>query len=128
MNNSGGKFDIIIIGGGPTGLVLANLLGSAGLAIAVIEKQREVYPIPRATHLDEETLRNFQLTGLMEELKKHIVPFGTAEIVNEQEQILLEENLIQPGVEHGYTGSHFFDQPAFERILRDGLLRFPNVV
>jgi 3-(3-hydroxy-phenyl)propionate hydroxylase len=54
--------------------------------------------------------------------------FGTMEIVSEKGQVMLEETLIQPGVEHGYTGSRFFDQPAFEEILRKGLLRFPNVL
>ncbi|MFM2307668.1 MAG: hypothetical protein RLZZ367_2337 [Bacteroidota bacterium] len=121
------NYDLIIVGGGPTGLVLANLAGKLGLTIAVIEKQKEVYPIPRATHIDEETMRNFQLTGLMPLLKQHTAPFGKAVVVNHKAQQLLEEHLQQNGVEHGYTGSYFFHQPAFEKIMRQGLSRYPNV-
>ena len=108
-------------------MVLGNLLGNSALRIAVIEKQSEVYPIPRATHLDEETLRNFQLTGLMPQLEKHTCLFGKMEVCNENGERLFEEEIIQHGAEHGYAGSRFFDQPAFERILRDGLNRFKNI-
>lgn len=124
MQNS---YDLIIVGGGPTGLVLANLAGKLGLNIAVIEKQKEVYPIPRATHIDEETMRNFQLTGLMPLLKQHTAPFGKAAVVTHKGKLLLEEYLQQNGVKHGYTGSYFFHQPAFEKILRQGLSRYPKV-
>lgn len=108
-------------------MVLANLLGNSGLRIAVIEKDKDVYPVPRATHLDEETLRNFQLTGLMPLLKVHTCPFGSMEVADENGNVLMREELIQPGAEHGYKGSRFFDQPAFEKILRNGLKRFPSV-
>jgi 3-(3-hydroxy-phenyl)propionate hydroxylase len=121
------QYDILIIGGGPTGLVLANLLGPSGLRVAVIEKQTEVYPVPRATHIDEETLRNFHLTGLMPELQNFITPFGKIEILDNNGKILYGDEVIQPSVEHGYAGSHFFDQPAFEKILRKGLNRYANV-
>ena len=46
--------DVLIIGCGPTGVVLANLLGQAGVNVCIIEKESGIYPICRATHLDEE--------------------------------------------------------------------------
>ena len=121
------KYHIIIIGAGPTGLVLANLLAPTGLSIALIEKETEVFPIPRATHIDEETLRNFQHTGLMALLEKHTIPFGSMEMTNANGDVLFKEEIKQDASEHYYKGSRFFDQPAFEKILRDGLTRFPNI-
>jgi len=121
------RYDLLITGAGPTGLVLANLAGQLGLQVAIVEKELEVYPIPRATHIDEETMRNFQLTGLMPELKQHITPFGKARVVDQNGRLLLEENIAHGDVLHGYSGSFFFDQPAFERILRNGLKRYSNV-
>jgi 3-(3-hydroxy-phenyl)propionate hydroxylase len=121
------RYDLLITGAGPTGLVLANLAGQLGLQVAIIEKEKEVYPIPRATHIDEETMRNFQLTGLMPELKQHIAPFGKVCVVDQTGRLLLKENIAQDNVQHGYSGSFFFDQPAFERILRNGLKRYSNV-
>ena len=119
--------DIIIIGCGPTGVVLANLLGQLGCKVVVLERQPEIYPVPRATHIDEETLRNFQATGLMSQLLPHTTPFGLADIVDEDGTVLIEDKIEQANNVHGYAGSCFFDQPEFERILRAGLLRYPNV-
>lgn len=121
------NFDIIIVGGGPTGIVLANLLGQSGVKVGVIEKQKEVFPIPRATHVDEETLRNFQMTGLMAELELHTSLFGVVDIVDENGKVIFTEEVIQKESEMAYLGSRFFDQPAFERILRKGIDRFDTV-
>ena len=120
-------FDVVIVGCGPTGATLANLLGALGCSVAVLERDPEVHPIPRATHIDEETLRNFQATGLMPRLLEHTCPFGHMQILDADGSPLLSEHIVEPDNPHGYRGSRFFDQPAFERILRDGLTRYPRV-
>lgn len=120
-------YDVVILGCGPTGVVLANLLGELGCRVAVLEREPEVHPIPRATHVDEETLRNFQATGLMPALLGHTTLVGKIEVVDEDGSVLLADEVGDPAASHGYTGSRFFDQPAFERILREGLRRFPTV-
>lgn len=119
--------DVLIVGCGPTGVVLANLLGALGARVAVLERDAAVYPIPRATHIDEETLRNFQATGLMSALEVHTAPFGAVDVVDEDGAVLLADEVIDRAAPHGYRGSRFFDQPAFERILREGLGRYPRV-
>lgn len=119
--------DVVIVGCGPTGAVLANLLGALGCSVAVLEREPTVHPIPRATHIDEETLRNFQATGLMPRLLAHTCPFGQVEVLDSDGSILLRERIADPHAPHGYLGSRFFDQPAFERVLRDGLARYPSV-
>lgn len=119
--------DVAIIGCGPTGVTLANLLGALGCRVTVLERDPEVHPIPRATHIDEETLRNFQATGLMPELLPHTAPFGVVDVVDVDGAVLLRHEAGDPAAAHGYTGARFFDQPAFERILRAGLRRYPGV-
>lgn len=119
--------DVAIVGCGPTGVVLANLLGRLGVRVVVLERDAEVYAVPRATHIDEETLRNFQVTGLADALLPHTAPFGRIQIVDGDGALLLEERVEDPETPHGYEGSRFFDQPAFERILRDGLARYDAV-
>jgi 3-(3-hydroxy-phenyl)propionate hydroxylase len=118
---------IIIVGCGPTGVVLANLLGNLGCEVAVLEKNPEVYPVPRANHIDEETIRNFQVTGLIEKLLPYTNTFGFADVVDAKGNILVEENLKEENSLHGFSGSRFFDQPAFEKVLREGFLRYENV-
>ena len=57
-------FDIAVIGFGPTGATLANLLGQAGLSVLVLERESAIYPLPRAVHFDGEVMRIFQSAGL----------------------------------------------------------------
>lgn len=119
--------DVVIIGCGPTGVMLANLLGQFGHRVAVLERAAEVYPVPRATHVDEETMRNFQTTGLMPTLLEHCTRFGKMDVVSQTGKIVFEAEIADPASVHGFPGSYFFHQPNFERILRQGLQRYPNV-
>jgi 3-(3-hydroxy-phenyl)propionate hydroxylase len=61
------RFDVIIVGYGPTGLVLASLLGERGHRVAVVERWRELYGKPRLTHIDGETARLISLAADAEE-------------------------------------------------------------
>ena len=56
--------EIIIIGGGPTGLTLANLLGKMGVKIHLIEQNKETVNEPRAVSIDDESLRAVSYTHL----------------------------------------------------------------
>ncbi|MCO4825938.1 MAG: FAD-dependent monooxygenase, partial [Amylibacter sp.] len=42
--------DVCIIGAGPVGMLLGNLLGRRGISVAIIEKQPKPYNLPRAVH------------------------------------------------------------------------------
>ena len=42
------KYDVVIIGFGPTGGTLANLLALHGFSILIVEKEKSFYPLPRA--------------------------------------------------------------------------------
>ncbi|HZF84189.1 MAG TPA: FAD-dependent monooxygenase, partial [Burkholderiaceae bacterium] len=61
-------YDVAIVGLGPTGATLANLLGAAGHSVLVVEKEAGLFPLPRAIHYDGEVLRIFQAAGLREEV------------------------------------------------------------
>ena len=52
--------DVAIVGFGPVGALLANLLGQAGLAVVVLERDAGLHPLPRAVHFDGEVMRAFQ--------------------------------------------------------------------
>ena len=56
--------DVVIVGLGPTGATLANILGEYGLDVVVLEREASVYPLPRAVHFDDEAMRVFQSIGL----------------------------------------------------------------
>jgi 3-(3-hydroxy-phenyl)propionate hydroxylase len=64
-----GVFDVAIIGYGPAGVTIANLLGQYGLPVVVFERDAEIYPLPRAIHFDGEVMRVFETLGLRREVE-----------------------------------------------------------
>ncbi|KAM0791526.1 hypothetical protein ACM66B_005976 [Microbotryomycetes sp. NB124-2] len=62
------KHDVLIVGAGPVGMVLALQLKQYGLDVAVAERQRALYPLPRAVAFDHESRRNLYAIGMREKL------------------------------------------------------------
>ena len=58
------RCDVAIVGLGPTGAVLANLLGLCGLRVVVLERERTIHDLPRTVHFDGEVMRIFQTVGV----------------------------------------------------------------
>ena len=58
-----------VIGAGPIGLMLANLLGIAGVDVVVLERNEGLVGLPRAIAYDIETLRLFAQIGLFDMAK-----------------------------------------------------------
>jgi 3-(3-hydroxy-phenyl)propionate hydroxylase len=121
--------DIAIIGLGPTGAVLANLLGRSGYSVVGLEREPDVYYSPRAVHFDDETMRVFQAANLSEQIG------GTSEPFTEMEFLLktggrpaMRMKVGSQDFRYGHHGSWWFHQPTLERHLHDGLKRFPNVI
>ena len=51
--------DVLIVGGGPTGVTLALIAARHGASVIVCEREAEIYPLPRAAHVDHEVMRIF---------------------------------------------------------------------
>ncbi|HEV8151876.1 MAG TPA: FAD-dependent monooxygenase, partial [Solirubrobacteraceae bacterium] len=60
--------DVAIVGYGPVGVTAANLLGSLGVDVVVVERDPLPYARARAISTDEEVLRIWQAAGLAERL------------------------------------------------------------
>jgi len=60
--------DVVIVGAGPVGLVIALLLARRGWSSHLVERHPEPYGRPRAIALDPETMRLFQRMGLLDEI------------------------------------------------------------
>ena len=120
-------FDIAIIGAGPVGLLLANLLGQRGHSVLVLEKQPLPYPMPRAIHFDGETMRAFQSAGLADQVLEH-THIGKGMLFRDSKgTTLIDWSRDQTPGPMGWHESYRFHQPALEQVLRDGLGRFANV-
>lgn len=122
------SYDVAILGYGPVGALLANLLGQAGLRVGVFERDRDIHPLPRAVHFDGEVMRIFQAAGLAERIAAATRPSSKGmHFVNAEGRALLIRRGIEGPSPHGWAGNWYFHQPDLEAILRQGVARFANV-
>jgi 3-(3-hydroxy-phenyl)propionate hydroxylase len=123
---AGGRFDVAVVGMGPVGAVLTGLLGRRGLRVAAIERERDVFPLPRAAHIDHTGLRTLQELGLLEELLVEMVPNAGLELLSADLSLLAR----LPGDQRTVSGlpaSMYFHQPGFDRALRRHAAELPSV-
>ena len=120
-------YDIAVVGFGPTGATLANLLGLQGYKVAVLERDAEPSPLPRAVHFDGEMMRVFETAGLATELLGVIRPSGGIRHVNTAGQIMIERKPALGTGPHGWATNYLFHHPHLEAALRRGAERFADV-
>ncbi len=121
------KYDVVIVGFGPTGGTLANLLALNGFSILILEREKSPYSLPRAVHFDDEVMRVFQTIGITKKfLKDTIVNKGT-KFVDSEGKILLDWPRPRTITENGWYPSYRFHQPDLERNLRISLNKFKKV-
>lgn len=125
---SGAVFDVAVIGYGPAGATLANLLGQYGLSVLVLEREADIYPLPRAIHFDGEVMRVFETAGLRREVEAISRPGLKGTYFNNAagETMLIRAGTSERGP-HGCANNHYFHQPELEAVLRNGLRRYPCV-
>jgi 3-(3-hydroxy-phenyl)propionate hydroxylase len=119
-------FDVCIIGYGPVGATLANLLGQAGLKTVVLEREPSVYHLPRAVALDGEGMRLFQTLGLAEQLLPRLSVSRNIRHVSADGKLLLLIARSGSGPE-GWHNAYRFYQPELETVLRSGAARYRSV-
>ncbi|MFJ9704985.1 bifunctional 3-(3-hydroxy-phenyl)propionate/3-hydroxycinnamic acid hydroxylase [Streptomyces sp. NPDC101234] len=118
-------YDVAVIGYGPTGVTAANLLGATGLRVVVLERDAEVYSRARAISTDEEVIRIWQRIGLADRLKQDMLAERPLDFVDARGRTFLSASPASRG--HGHPPQMFIYQPALEKVLREGVDRYPNV-
>ena len=114
--------DVAIIGAGPIGLMLANLLATAGVDVVVLERNDGLVGLPRAIAYDAETLRLFSQVGLFDAIADGLIQDPKVVYFNARGAKLMEMN--PPRSIYGHSPIGTFYQPSFERALLAGLDRF----
>ena len=118
------EVDVLLVGLGPVGAALANLLGRYGVNVLAIDQATEVFKAPRAIALDNEALRILQMAGVGEhdfakvaipQVQMHSPLFGRFARMNTAGQI------------DGHPMLVTFYQPELEEVLRKKLAQYPNV-
>ena len=120
-------YECIVIGLGPVGATLGNLLGLQGIKTLIIERSEQHNTEPRAIHGDDEMLRIFQAMQLEEALLAHIEHFDTMELAASIHHTLCTIQTSNTQKPLGFPTDFWFHQPTLEAILRKGLQRFDCV-
>jgi len=121
------SFDVAIVGCGPVGATLANLLGARGVRTLVIEREAEVYRLPRAIHFDGECMRVFQAAGIADELAPELVVSPGMKFIDADGRLLIDWNRPTRVGPQGWHPSYRFHQPALEARLRRRMEAFAHV-
>ncbi len=120
--------DVAIVGLGPTGAVLANILGRYGWSVIGIEREEDLYYAPRAVHFDDEIMRIFQWCGLAEEIAASSEPFTQMQFkLTPRGKPVLAMPIGSQDRRYGHPGAWWFHQPTLERHFHDGLKRYPGI-
>jgi 3-(3-hydroxy-phenyl)propionate hydroxylase len=118
-------YSVVIVGAGPTGLILANFLGQYGIQTALIERNPSTVDEPRAVSIDDESLRTLQAIGLIDQVLPDTVQGYGVHYYSWTGELFAR---IEPtSTEYGFPKRNAFRQQVLVRQLRDGLQRFPQV-
>ncbi len=123
MNRNGDRplvYDVVVVGGGPVGVAMAMACAHRGLSAVVLEKDTEVYDLPRAIVMDDEVQRALWLNGAGSGLAGVTSPLAGAEFVDTGGAriigIDIPDGLLTP---LGFPPVVRYYQPELEAFLRD---------
>jgi 3-(3-hydroxy-phenyl)propionate hydroxylase len=119
------RVDIVVVGAGPVGLTLANILGRQGVRTLVVDERDNLIDYPRGVGLDDEALRTFQSIGLVDQILPHTVPNQILRFFDAKRKLLAE--MAPPDARFGWPKRNGFVQPMVDAELLIGLDRFDNV-
>jgi 3-(3-hydroxy-phenyl)propionate hydroxylase len=114
-------YDVIIIGSGPTGATLALSLAKAGSKVLLVEREKDIYPLPRAVHIDDEIMRIFQGLGLAEAILPHTYPAPSYEFRTAKGEVLLGFTTDPTHQPLGWYTSNMIHQPSIEQVLQSAI-------
>ena len=122
-------FDVAIVGLGPVGCLGAILCAEAGLNVVAVEKEADVYTLPRAVNLDGEIIRALQPVGLAATVQQMMQPLREGEragFANSKREWLFG-GVARPTGSNGWQPANMFDQPELETFLRETATSHPKV-
>ncbi len=120
------KYDVIVLGYGPVGQVLALMLGQQGRSVAVCDRWPERYPLPRAVCIDHEIYRVLTANGMGSVLPSISHPGPKYQWFNAAWEELLVIDWSAESISGG-TEVNFVHQPTLESAISKAVSILPNV-
>ncbi|HVW41687.1 MAG TPA: bifunctional 3-(3-hydroxy-phenyl)propionate/3-hydroxycinnamic acid hydroxylase [Amycolatopsis sp.] len=117
--------EVAIVGAGPAGVILANLLGRYGVSVLVLEREKEVVDMPRAVGIDDAAIRTLQSFGMAEPILDGVIRNVPVRYYDSRGRLLAH---VPPGPRrYGWPRRNLCYQPFLEQRLRANLARFATV-
>ncbi|MHB8662167.1 MAG: bifunctional 3-(3-hydroxy-phenyl)propionate/3-hydroxycinnamic acid hydroxylase [Acidimicrobiales bacterium] len=117
--------DVLVVGAGPCGATIANLLGVYGTRALMIDRDTGILDYPRAVGIDDESLRTYQAVGLVEELLADILQNTIIRYHTSWGRCFAE---VKPSARpFGWPRRNLFLQPLYEATVRRGVDRFDTI-
>lgn len=117
--------EVLVVGAGPVGVSIANLLGHYGVKTLLVDRSPQVLDYPRAVGLDDEALRTFQAVGLAEAMLQDMIQNVPMRMYTADKRCFAE--ILPSTREFGWFRRNLFSQPLGEQTLRAGLERYQHV-
>ena len=114
--------DVLVVGLGPVGSVMATLLAKEGLTVIGVERNEEIYPLPRAAHVDHEIMRVFQRLGIIEQIQSSVRVAPAYEFRTARGETLIRIDADTASSVSGWAQSFMIHQPGIEQALRTALV------
>lgn len=112
------RFEVVVVGFGPSGAVAASLLGHHGIRTLAIDRERAVYDKPRAIAIDHEIMRLLDNLGVAGKVLPHVAPFPASEHFGADGQLIRRIDMVPEPYPLGYVPTMVFTQPPVEAALR----------
>lgn len=119
--------DVVVVGLGPVGITLCNLLAAAGVRVEGIDAADDVYALPRAIGMDHEVMRVFQNIGAADAIAAATGQYRTSEYRSADGVLLRRFESPTEPYPLAWPPYMTFLQPELERALRANGKKFPNL-
>jgi len=117
--------DVLVVGAGPCGMTIANLLGVYGVDAIVIDREPAIIDYPRAVGIDDESLRTCQTVGLVDAVLADTLQDMPIRYFTSWGRCFAH---VQPSARpFGWARRNLFLQPLLERTLRAGVERHDTI-
>lgn len=120
------NIDVVVVGFGPVGAAMAGLLGKRGIDVLVLERDYDVFALPRAAHVDHTGLRTWQEMGLLDEILPTMQANVGLDFVTARGELLARIPSDQPSAS-GLPSSMYFFQPMLDSLVRRSVSALPSV-
>ncbi len=117
--------NVLVVGAGPCGMTIANLLGLYGVKAIVIDREADIIDYPRAVGIDDESLRTCQTIGLVDAVLADTLQNMPIRYYTSWGRCFAH---VEPSARpFGWARRNLFLQPLLERTLRAGVSRFAEI-